>query len=75
MASAVDLSSFIGRTGLMAIPRTALQVEVRVSDARSAFGRVDLLVTPTAGAGSDWVARTNIAFPDVTPARGWKRSK
>jgi hypothetical protein len=35
-----------------------LLVEVRVLNARSMFGRKEYLITPVAGSGEKWIART-----------------
>ena len=32
-----------------------LKIEVRIVDARSNFGRIDVLVTPKSGSGEAWV--------------------
>jgi len=79
-----DLAALIGRTGRLAIVRPNIQVEITVQDARWAFGRTDLLVSPVTGGGSDWVSRSNVTFPEDVPAAvepkpatppAWRKSK
>jgi len=35
-------------------------IHVKIKDARSAYGRIDLLVTPVAGSGTKWVRADNV---------------
>jgi len=47
-----------GRLGHYRI--NGLLIEVRVLDARKVWGRIDLLIEPTNGIGTIWVARTQV---------------
>jgi len=52
--NASELSRWIGRTGLVPMG-SGLYASVRVLDARSAYGRVLILVVPIAGEGEAWI--------------------
>lgn len=58
--SAKELAAYIGREGRALLRASnrgdALRVDVRVLDAKTAFGRIDLLVEPLAGAGKAWMS-------------------
>lgn len=53
-------------------PIDGLDVNVKIVDARTRFGHLDLLVTPLHGAGERWVERKNLQIPsdpaDAAPA-------
>ena len=58
-----DTSSYVGKVGTFTPFRLpGLRVNVRVLDARSKFGRVDLLVSPVAGTGAEWVQSKNVTL-------------
>lgn len=38
----------------------ALEVAVKILDSRQAYGRLDLLVTPTQGSGEAWVSADRV---------------
>ena len=40
----------------MIIPRKQLKIKVSVLDARTQYGRIDLLVKPADGEGEDWIS-------------------
>lgn len=63
--SARELAKYIGREGLAAwLTRggTTLRVPVKVLDARTAFGREDVQITPLGGKGSAWVSLETVDF-------------
>lgn len=68
--SAAELAKYIGRSGTALLRSSsssdALVVEVRVIDAKSAFGRIDLLVEPVAGSGKAWMAADNVTLGKET---------
>ena len=51
---ASDLTKYLDRTGLLSIPKSTIRPAVVVRDARSIFGRVELLVAPLSGIGEGW---------------------
>jgi hypothetical protein len=54
--TAKELSENIGKTGSWTVNAGAgVVVEVKVEDARVMFGRVDFLITPVAGSGTQWI--------------------
>lgn len=54
--TAKELSDYIGRTGDWTVNAGAgVSVKVTVEDARVMFGRVDFLITPVAGSGTQWI--------------------
>lgn len=53
--SAEELASFVGRTGHYQA-RAGMTVEIRVTNARESYGRLDLLVAPIAGTGEAWIS-------------------
>jgi hypothetical protein len=56
-----ELSSMIGREGILITQREKLRVRVRVVDVRMAYGRRDLLVEPVAGSGPPvWVSAQRV---------------
>lgn len=50
--NAKELSAMIGREGSLIFGK--LKIRIVVKDAREKFGRVDLLVAPFVGSGSEW---------------------
>jgi hypothetical protein len=48
-------SKFMERLGLMLVERNKMAIEVRIVDARSSYGRQEVLVRPTNGSGTAWV--------------------
>lgn len=58
-----EMHEFKGKRGLWYIPgQGGIKVEVQVYDVRERFGSLDLLIGPTAGEGTRWVARSAVAF-------------
>ena len=55
-----DLDTFPGRNGIMTVDD--LSVEVKITDARLRFGHLDLLITPVAGDGEQWVEEARVAM-------------
>jgi hypothetical protein len=53
-----DFSKIVGRRARIKVG--AMLVLVKVVDARSAYGRDDVLITPQAGEGRQWVRLTSI---------------
>lgn len=53
LTTADDLAGFIGRKGQ--IDLGSLTVDVSVRNARHRYGHVDLLISPNAGSGEQWV--------------------
>lgn len=55
---------FVGRAergwGWGFLRMESLRVEVRIKRKRAAYGRVDLLVTPVAGEGEQWVSAERV---------------
>ena len=49
-----ELAALIGSTGSYQ-PTRGLSFAVRVLDARTRFGNVDVLVQPVAGSGEQWI--------------------
>jgi hypothetical protein len=47
--------NYIGQTGLLQDVLPGLDVAVRILDMRTAFGRIDVKVTPVSGSGDTWV--------------------
>ena len=48
-----QMATLVGQEGLLRVER--LQVQVRVVDVRTVYGRLQLLVEPVAGSGQQWV--------------------
>jgi hypothetical protein len=53
-----ELAAVVGRLGVYT--HAALRIEVQVIDVRQVWGRVDYLIRPVAGSGSQWVASDSI---------------
>lgn len=54
----IDFSAYVTKTG--AIDADGLSIHVRINEARTRYGHLDLLVTPLAGSGQRWVEYKNI---------------
>ena len=55
-----EAAAYIGRKGMLRL--NGFRVEVDVLDAREAYGRIDLLVRPTAGSGEVWKQADTVTF-------------
>ena len=53
--TAVQLFDLVGRSGLYSPDRDAFAFRVKITDARTTFGRVHVLIAPEAGHGTRWV--------------------
>lgn len=67
--SAAELARFIGKKGLARLVAShavsgVVKVPVIVKDARSMFGRVDLLVTPVGGEGEVWMDAAGVTLSE-----------
>lgn len=58
--SALSMSQFIGKIGT--VNQGGLYVDVKVIDAKQAYGCMRLQVTPMAGIGTVWVAVERVHF-------------
>lgn len=56
--SVSELVSLIGKE--VVLSTDGLKIKVKIKDARHAFGRTDVLVTPVAGSGEAWVSRDRV---------------
>lgn len=54
------MADMIGQTGT--IDADGFRIPVRIDDARMAFGRTDVLVTPIHGSGTRWVDASRVAL-------------
>jgi len=54
------LSENIGKFGVLSILQSPLRVNVKILNAREMWGRVDFLVSPVEGTGTQWVAATRV---------------
>ena len=73
--TAGELAGYVGRTGEMFIldrsgAMITMRVPVTVKDARQAFGRTDLLVSPVGGTGESWVSIERVRLDVRPPAYG-----
>lgn len=58
-----ELRKLIGKKGAAFIyVELSMRVQVTIQDVRSAFGRIDALVTPVAGDGQKWVSSDRFTF-------------
>lgn len=57
---------YIGRVALVSL--SGVNVQVRVLDIRSAFGRIDAHVTPIAGKGVSWMEFERLTFEETKPS-------
>jgi hypothetical protein len=62
LATADDLAGLIGRKGQIEL--NSLTVEVGVRNARHRYGHVDLLISPEAGFGEQWVEARRVKLAD-----------
>ena len=53
-----ELFKMVGREGYLRIEQ--LMVKVQIHRAKTAFGRVDFLITPIGGAGEQWVSAERV---------------
>lgn len=51
-----DYQLYVNHTAILENVLPGLDVAVRITDVRSAFGRIDVRVTPVAGHGETWVS-------------------
>jgi len=58
--TANQISLPVGKTGLLAVGN--LRVPVRVVNARTNFGRVDIQVEPIGGSGQEWVETSRVVI-------------
>ena len=54
------LATAINREGLLQVD--GLRIQVKVTDVRQVFGRIDYEVTPTQGSGSQWVESSRVTL-------------
>jgi hypothetical protein len=54
-----EIQNLIGKSGRLEVEKNFI-VAVTILDARSAFGRMDLEVTPANGSGSKWVSMERV---------------
>jgi hypothetical protein len=61
-----SIGDLIGKTGLYKVPirseeeQVAFKVKVKILDAKQAFGRTDVKITPEAGEGMAWVSKDKV---------------
>lgn len=55
-----DYQTYVNKTAILQDVLPGLDVLVRITDVRSAFGRIDVRVTPVAGHGDTWVSATRV---------------
>ena len=53
MSTTIDLAGLINQFGQLATE--SITVPIMITDSRHVFGRVDVLVVPMGGSGSQWV--------------------
>lgn len=58
-ANVADLSTYLGKTGLLRLH--GLGFVVAIKDVRRVFGRLDFMVHPIDGQGSDWVSASSVS--------------
>lgn len=59
--TASELGVLVGQTGAYR-PSRDLNFEVRVLDARTRYGTIDVLIAPVAGNGSQWVTLDRVGL-------------
>lgn len=64
--TATELTEYVGREGLWTTPIGSIKIRVKVTDARQAYGRFELRVTPLAGSGETWAQNVKL---DPKPAK------
>lgn len=62
LATADDLGNFVGRQGTIELNNMFVSVNVR--NARHRYGHVDLLISPNAGSGEQWVEARRVKLND-----------
>lgn len=50
------LNKLVGQRGQISTERDQLQITVEIKDARSCYGRTEVLVSPEGGSGQAWVS-------------------
>lgn len=60
--TATERANLIGRRGTMTYEHSSgdLEFPVNILDAREAYGRLDVLVTPAEGSGQAWVSADRV---------------
>jgi hypothetical protein len=56
----VNTQRLLGQSAYLVTERNQLRIAVFIDDVRSSYGRTDVLVTPTQGSGSAWVAKDRL---------------
>lgn len=51
---------YMGQEGIYEVG--SLEIRVMVNDVKSCFGRFDILITPIAGTGEQWVSTSSVRF-------------
>ena len=51
-----DYQTYVNKTAILQDVLPGFDVDVRILNVRSAFGRIDVQVVPVAGKGSTWVS-------------------
>lgn len=64
MLTAQDAMQHVGRLAMWRVPSSELEVQVKVLDARSRWGRLDCLVTPVEGRGEQWIQADRLRYED-----------
>lgn len=67
MANAKELAKLIGRQALYRLympAKTWLLIPVKIVDARSAYGRQDVQITPIGGQGTAWISIENVELQE-----------
>lgn len=59
---ATEVNQYLGRQGKLPVEGGQLVFNVACHDVRSAYGRVDVLVTPVNGTGETWVSESRIQW-------------
>ena len=62
LATADELAGFVGRRGTIELNNMFVMVNVR--NARHRYGHVDLLISPDAGSGEQWVEARRVKLND-----------
>jgi len=55
-------TSLIGQRGQLIAERDKLQITVTIQDARSCYGRTEVLVSPKDGSGKAWVSIDRVSL-------------
>jgi hypothetical protein len=59
-----EYSTYIGRTATVTDVFPGVDMAVRIIDVRTAFGRIDVKVTPVTGSGDTWVNINRVVLKD-----------